>query len=105
MPADPPLRLSRWSWGEDYGYAIANGQVKNNSSESLENVEAVVTYYDKNGQFITSDDALIEYNPLLAGQSSPFRVTTRWNPAMATAQLEFKTLMGGTIAHTEPGKK
>ncbi len=65
---------------------------------------AVVTYYDKNGGFVTSDDAMIDYNPVLAGQTSPFRITERANPAMRTASVEFKKAFGGTIAHTERKK-
>ena len=48
-----------------------------------------VTYYPSG--------PLIEYNPILSGQTSPFEVMARHNPAMHNARLEFKTLMGGTI--------
>jgi hypothetical protein len=95
----PKLELVKWTWGEEYDYAIAEGQVKNISSESIRSVQAVVTFYDKNGEFITSDDALIDYNPILPAQTSPFKVMATWNPAMKKAGIEFKELMGGTIAH------
>ena len=64
---------------------------------SLKDVEVVVTYYDKNGNFIISDSALIDFNPILDGQVSPFTVHTIYNPAMRTARIEFKFLFGGTI--------
>jgi hypothetical protein len=79
--------------------------VRNISGESLRNVEAVVTFYDKSGGFITSDDAIIEYNPILPGQVSPFKTITTWNPAMHTASIEFKSLMGGTIPHRSSDKR
>ena len=85
------------SWTKEYGYATYEGQVKNVSSLKLENVQAVVTWYDKNGNMITSDSALIEYNPILPGQSSPFKVMKTYNPAMEKAGVEFSHLMGGTI--------
>ena len=76
----------------------ARGQVKNISGQSIRDVVAVVSFYDKNGNFITSSSALIEFNPILAGQTSPFRVLETYNPAMHTASVQFKFLMGGTIS-------
>lgn len=99
--AGADLRLKSWSWREEYSFAIAEGSVMNVSGRSLENVEAVVTFTTSDGTFITSDDALIEYSPLLPGQTSPWKVTTRWNPQMAKASIEFKTLRGERIGHYE----
>lgn len=97
--ASAELEILSWSWsGPSYGYAKASGQVKNISDHTLDNVVAVVTFYDSKGTFITSDNALIEYNPILPNQTSPFEVMATWNPAMNKAFLEFKHLMGGTIA-------
>ena len=98
---EPALELGSWNWTRTEGgdYVKVKGQVKNISGERLKNVEAVVTFKDKNGDFITSSDALIDYNPILPGQTSPFSVTETYNPAMRTgnAYVEFKFLMGGTI--------
>lgn len=98
------LKLLKWSWGEGDSEAFieARGQVKNISTESLRNVMAVVSYYDKEGEFITSDETLISYNPILPGQTSPFHVMTTNNPAMVKATIEFKELMGGTIPTARP---
>lgn len=97
--SEPKLELVRYTWSKGDDYAIVKGQVKNISSQSIRNVEAVATFYDKSGGFVTSDDALIDYNPILAGQTSPFSVMARVNPEMRTATVEFKELMGGTIPH------
>ena len=75
--------------------------MKNLTGEPMENVMAVVSYYDDQDNFVTSDDALIEYDPILPGQVSPFEVMTRNNPAIKTGRLEFKVLFGGTIPHRE----
>lgn len=91
------LELINSHWSEEYDYAIYEGQVKNISNLKLENVQAVVTWYDENGNMITSSSALIEYNPILPGQSSPFKVMKTYNPAMKKAGAEFSHLMGGTI--------
>lgn len=96
--ASATLRVGSWNWGIQYDFAIAEGQITNVGYESLKNVSAQVTYYTASGGFITSDDALIEYDPLLPGQTSPWKVITRGNPAMARATVEFKTLRGRTLA-------
>jgi hypothetical protein len=82
---------------ESYGYFIVEGQVKNTSGSSLDNVVAVVTVYDANKRFITYDEALIDYTPILAGQTSPFSVYVDYNPAIEWYDVEFKHLLGGTI--------
>jgi len=92
---DLELISSRWS--HEYGYATYEGQVKNISDSRLKNVQAVVTWSDKNHNFITSDSALIDYNPIMPGQTSPFKVMATFNPAMHYARVEFSFLMGGKI--------
>jgi len=87
------------------GYHIIEGQVKNISDQPLRNVTAVGIWLDKAGEFIKSDDALIDYNPILAGQSSPFKTMSTGNPAMAKYRVEFKTLMGGTLAVDDQRKR
>ena len=71
--------------------------VKNLTNESIDNIEAVATIYDENGNFITSESALIDYRPLLAGQTSPFSIMVRKNPAMTDYRVEFKEFSGGTF--------
>jgi len=101
-PAGPQLQvLSKSGTIGEYGYSYVEGQVKNISSESLEHVQAVVTWYTDGGEFITSDSALIEYDPLLAQQVSPFKVGTRTNPKMKRYKVEFNQLLGGTLRTVE----
>lgn len=95
---DPQLELIGFNWHIEYGYAVLEGQVRNLSPKPIANVAAVGSFYDTNGGFITSADALIDYNPILPGQTSPFRVMHTQNPAMKKAGVEFKHLMGGTIS-------
>jgi len=96
-PAKPQLLLLNWTWRTEYGYAIVEGEVQNNSSESLHNVQAVAKFYTVDKKFITSCDALLEYNPILPGQKSPFKAMASYNPAMNAANISFKKFMGGTI--------
>ena len=91
------LELLDWNWSESYGYVEARGQIKNISGESLRNVQAIVSFYDGNGGFITSSSALTQFNPILPGQTSPFSVPETHNPAMKKANIQFSYLMGGKI--------
>jgi hypothetical protein len=102
---EPVLELQKWNWHEEHGYAIAEGTVKNISSESLDNVIAIMQIYDKQGSFIKSDKALIEYRPILPGQTSPFKVMSSFNPAMGKASIDFKTFSGGTLRWIEKETK
>lgn len=97
VPTEPQLELVKYAWHIEYGYAVLEGQVTNISSQSLRNVAAVASFYDSDGDFITSSDALIGYNPILPGQTSPFKVMASENPAMQRAGVEFKKFMGGAI--------
>jgi hypothetical protein len=96
-PQGPQLELLDWHWSRQYDFVTAEGQVKNITSEPIENVEAVVTFTDANGKFITTGEALIDFNPVLPGQTSPFQAMATWNPAMNNASVQFKSLFGGTI--------
>ena len=58
-----------------------------------------MSWFTKNGSFITSQSTLIEYNPILGGQTSPWKVMAKHNPAMAEARVEFKQMFGGTLEH------
>jgi hypothetical protein len=91
------LMLISNKWHKNYGYAVMEGRVMNMSQRRLANVEAVATFYDASGGFVTSSDGLIDYNPILPGQISAFKVTATYNPAMRKASVEFKYLMGGSI--------
>lgn len=93
------LELINWNWSptEDGSQVEAKGQVKNISNRSLQNVEAIITFNDKEGKLITSSSALIDFNPILAGQTSPFKVTETYNPAIQSANINFKFLNGETI--------
>ena len=94
----PKLELQSWNWHTEYDFAIAEGRIKNISAEPLRNVQAIVTFSTKSGDFITTDDALIDLNPILPGQTSSFKVIATENPAMAKASVDFKTLMGGSVS-------
>lgn len=95
--ASVSLIIESWSWSRSYDYAIAEGRVTNRTNKTLENIMAVVEFETSDGTFITSDDALLDYQVLLPGQSTPFKVYARYNPAMARARLTFREFWGGQV--------
>ena len=99
--AGPKLKLLSARGTIEYSHITVEGEVENISGEKLDNVQAVVMHYDSQNNLVTSDSALVEYDPLMPGQRTPFRVGTRYNPEMKTYIVDFKFLMGGTISFTD----
>jgi len=93
-PAEPHVSIGAWTWRHENGYAIAEGQITSASSYVLEDVEAVVTFTTQDGEVITSQGAPIASNPLFPGQKSAWRVVATWDPAIASASLQFQTAFG-----------
>tara|TARA_R110000782_G_scaffold191199_4_gene281045 strand:- start:39 stop:605 length:567 start_codon:yes stop_codon:yes gene_type:complete len=98
--AEPPLELQSWRCGTEHGYIHVRGEVKNVSTRKLENVMVVGMFYTKSGDFVKSESALIDYNPILPGQSSPFESMGTGNPAITNCKISFKSLFGGSIAYS-----
>jgi len=93
----PKLALLSQSCSTEFGYITCEGFVQNISTSTIENVTAIMIYFDETGTPVSSDEALIEYDPLLPSQTSPFKVLTRYNPAFKEGRVEFKELFGGEI--------
>jgi hypothetical protein len=97
-PDGPQLVLVSWAWHAEGGQITGEGEVKNVSAGILQNVEAVTSYYTADDKFITSNEAIIEYNPILPGQTSPYKTTGTFNPAIQSGRIDFKTFMGGQVS-------
>lgn len=93
----PELALISWRCTEEYGYIGVEGEVKNISSKKMDNVTAIGSFRTKSGELVKSSDALIEYNPIMPGQTSPFKTMTTTNPEIKGCGVSFKYLMGGAI--------
>ena len=92
----PPLEVQSWRCESEHGYSYVRGEVKNISSRKLENVTAVGEFRTASGELVKSEHALIEYNPILPGQTSPFHAGGTTNPEMKTCTFSFKELLSGT---------
>lgn len=100
-----PLKLLSSSCTHGNGHFHVEGEVQNISNKKLENVMAVGELRAKDGTLVKSADALLEYNPLMPNQTTPFHVITTDNPIIKTCEISFKYLMGGQIPYTNAVKK
>jgi hypothetical protein len=91
------LELVDWRWYNEHGYVKVEGRVKNISNSSLKNVTADVTFLTASKELVTSSEALIDFNPIMPGQTSTFSVIETYNPAMKSASITFRTLLGKSI--------
>lgn len=98
------IELQNWHWRLEHSYIITEGSIKNITDKSIDNIVAYVNLYDNKGDFITSDHALIDYRPLLPGQTSPFKIISTYNPAMNKAAVDFKTFGGKTLYWIKKGE-
>ena len=105
QPTGPLLEVQSWRCEKEYSYIFVRGEVKNISSQPLKNVVAVGEFRTKSGELVKSETALLEYNPILAGQTSPFRAGGTDNPQIGNCGLSFKYLFGGTVEYTERPRK
>ncbi len=76
------------------------GEVKNISSTPIENVLAVGEFRTSAGELVKAEDALLDYNPILAGQTSPFKAGGTDNPEIKSCNLSFRSLFGGAVDFT-----
>jgi hypothetical protein len=102
--ARPKLSLLNYRESVSAGgrYKVIDGQVQNVSGEPIQSLAVVVTWYTADNKLMTTDSALVEFNPLMPDQKSPFKSMTRANPEMKSYTVEFKSLRGGgRIPHVD----
>ena len=101
----PPLEVQSWRCTKEYDYVFVIGEVKNVSDRRLENVLAVGEFRTSSGELVKAEDALLDYNPILAGQTSPFKAGGTDNPEIKRCNLSFRYLLGGSIGYAmKPSK-
>jgi hypothetical protein len=84
--------LNAFFWFRDEnGFIQWKGQVTNASDDSIQHLALVAEFYSTDGQFIDSDIAYPEFNPLIPGQSIPLTGLIKNNPQIHKMQIRFKT--------------
>jgi hypothetical protein len=98
-PAREKLELLAYTWRNTPGVGcVVEGQVKNISGEPMENVEAVVTFLDKDGDFAASETAATADDPIPPGKTTTFKAThAKDKPAYKGVKVEFKFFAGALI--------
>ena len=91
------LELLDYRCIREHGFIIVRGNVKNISNSRLEDILAIVYYSGENDEFIKFAEALIEYNPIMPNQISPFEVITTDNPLIAKYVVFFQFMSGEII--------
>ncbi len=101
----PPLEVQSWRCTKEYDFVFVVGEVKNVSGRRLENVLAVGEFRTSSGELVKTEDALLDYNPILSGQTSPFKAGGTDNPEIKGCNLSFRYLLGGRIDYTTKPSK
>ena len=98
------LDVESWKCETEGNHIYLRGEVKNISDSSFTNLMVVATFRSKDKTVVKSQNSLVEEDPLLPGQTSPFKVMTRVDPEISECSLTFKILGGGKIPMLSKGK-
>lgn len=99
------LEVPSWRCEIAHRYITLRGEVTNVSNRPLRNVMAVAVFRTAAGTFVKSADALVDYNPIMPDQASPFSVSTTHNPEIEKCSVSFKFLMGAEIDSIDRSKE
>jgi|SRR5919106_147245 hypothetical protein len=99
-PAPPRLHLLSFDCAVEHGYTYVRGEVKNLSSTPIEDLRIIGELRQADGTLVKTATAMVEYDPLMPGQSSPFEALTPHNPLATKCQPAFKTFWGPQIPYT-----
>lgn len=107
VPAEPraQVELLSWHWSREHGFIKAEGEVRNLTNQPITRLWAVVTFYTTNETLVTSDESVVEFDPLMPQQTSPFDVMVRDNPQISGATVRFRTARAGELSVKRPPNK
>jgi len=101
VDAKPSLLLLPIQVQKHHGTIWIEGQVKNISTENLETIFPVADFYDASGALVQSSTGQMTYDPIMPGQTSPFKIAADDNPLIQRIEISgFKTPWGARISHT-----
>lgn len=92
------VRLHSWHCTTEYGYHQIDGEIENISDRPLDRVMIYATFKGSDGTVIKTAAALIDYQPLMPGQTSPFKVMATANPLIRQCFVSVGTMFGGALA-------
>jgi hypothetical protein len=83
-------QLSQW-------YLQCDGEIRNDGLDSLQNLQAHVSYYTATGTFVTSDSAMVTLTTLYPGHHSAFQIITPWQKTIAQSAITITTWRGDPV--------
>jgi hypothetical protein len=100
-----PLTLTAFHWNvNSANFVEFEGQVTNNSDRAIRSLQALAEFYTSDGKFITSTSTFMDINPLMPGQTTPFKGYQSFKSEMETVKIRFKTF-NGEISFTDARTK
>jgi hypothetical protein len=87
----------RWNWSDSGEYFYIEGTVTNVSGQKLNGVKIVVSFFDDQKSFVSSDFTYAEFDPLMPGQTAPYKLMMPKNPAIDTYQVAFAARDGAQL--------
>lgn len=97
-PKKPDLKVLSWNCTQSYGFVTVSGEVRNETNAPISNLMVVSLHYSSDQQLIRSDSGMVDYNPIMPGQTSPFKTMGTLNPMMRTCRIGFKQMFGGAVS-------
>ena len=70
----------------------------NLTDKPIDSLTAVIEFRTADGTFVKSEMGIVEFQPLLPGQTSPWKVMTTHNPAIEKVGLRFKRMFSGAVS-------
>lgn len=93
----PPLKVHSWRCSNEHGFVKVHGAVTNQSDRAINRLMVTAIYTTGNGDVVKTSDAMVDFQPLLPGQRSPFSTMTTDNPAIRSCNVTFRTMSGGEV--------
>ncbi len=106
-PPDNITQLAKDSehFSKESDFDVVTGEITNVGQEKIANLEATTTFYDNNGSVVKTADAMVDFNPLMPGQTSPYKTMEIDNPLIKTEKTEFHSMGGPLIPYSLVSKR
>jgi len=90
--SDKDIVISSWNCTiENIGnFANVRGELKNASGSPIKSLGILVSLRTADGTFVSSTNGNTEYDVILPGQTSPFDILVRFNPAVRKVDLSLE---------------
>ena len=98
-PAESLALLSTRSYTGAMGdFRFLEGEVRNQSRDTLNHVEAECTWFDDRGRVLAVESSPLVEAPLLPGETSAFKIRTRNHPDLTRFSVVFRSVDGALLA-------